>query len=403
MNEEETIRTLPDRPRRHCPECGARVADGATLCLICGTELDDEGAEGNEATTDEAGLPERAWYSGASFIKSQALRIVILALIAIVVLSGAVVLGLNLGQSQVAQELPTFTPTITNTPTFTPTPTMTPTPTETPPPTATPTPIPPQEYVVQPGDTLLAIALEYDLTIDQITTYNQLESDVIVEGQTLLIPPPTPTPGPPPTPVPGEPTATPAAFSLHTVRPGDTLSTIAEQYGISVELLRTANEIPEDSESIQVDQVLTIPLNTPTPTPQAVAASPEPTATSAGLTTYRAPHKLYPPDETIFVGADAVIALQWASVGILEDREYYQVELIVPTAEGTTTIEDTLRSTTWRVPNELYPSEEIEERTFAWRVFVVRQVTEGLDADYKIISQAGRRNSFTWVLDDGTP
>jgi len=338
------------------------------------------------------GEPESLFTSA----KWKPLRIAILVLVTVIILAGAVVLGMDLSQGNIAAEVPTFTPTITLTPTITPSPTLTPTPTPTPLPTETPTPIPPIEYVVQSGDSLLAIGLEFDLTIDELIAYNQLESEFIVEGQSLFIPPPTPTPGPPPTAIPGQPTATAAAFTLHTVRSGDTLSTIAEKYGVGVSEIRAANEIPEDSESIQVNQVLTIPQATPTPTPQTVAeTTPTPTPVP-GSVRYEAPSLLYPPENATFTGADAVIALQWSSIGILEDREYYSVELIAPSGGDTVTIQAYTRSTAWRVPSDLYPGDEAENRAYSWRIIVVRQVTGGPDPDYKIIGQAGRRRGFTW-------
>ncbi len=57
------------------------------------------------------------------------------------------------------------------------------------------------------------------------------------------------------------------------------------------------------------------------------------------------------------------------------------------------------RSTVWRVPSELFPPETVENRTFSWRVLVVRQVTGGDQATYKVISQAGRRRTFSWVTE----
>lgn len=407
MTEEETIRALPDRPHRRCPECGTRVAQGAKTCLMCGAALeDDETQSGDtesqsqadvapEATSDNGGLEDE---QGAIFTseKWKPLRIAVLAFIALVILGGAVVLGLDLSRGEIAQELPTFTPTITSTPTITPSPTATATATPTPPPTQTPTPIPPIEYIVQPGDSLLAIALEYNLTIDELTAYNQLESEFIVEGQSLFIPPPTPTPGPPPTAIPGQPTATSAAFTLHTVRSGDTLSTIAEEYGVSVSDIRSANDIPDNSESIQVNQVLTIPRSTPTPEPEQVVTEGTPTPTP-GLVYYPAPAMLYPPEDATFSGPDAVIALQWASVGILEDREFYRIELIAPDGGDTQTVQAVTKSTLWRVPKDLYPGDETGNRAFSWRVIIVRQITEGADPSYKIIGQAGRRRGFTWV------
>jgi hypothetical protein len=45
----------------------------------------------------------------------------------------------------------------------------------------------------------------------------------------------------------------------HTVVAGDTLSEIAEQYSVSIEALRRANDIPADSEHIEIGETLTIP------------------------------------------------------------------------------------------------------------------------------------------------
>ncbi len=108
---------------------------------------------------------------------------------------------------------------------------------------------------------------------------------------------------------------------------------------------------------------------------------------------------LSPRDTASFTGPDAVVALQWASVGILEEREFYQVELIVPTGEQNVTQQVVQRSTVWRIPSELFPPETVENRTFSWRVLVVRQVTGGDEATYKVISQSARRRTFTWVTE----
>lgn len=70
------------------------------------------------------------------------------------------------------------------------------------PPTATPAPDPVEEvYVVQPGDTLLAIATRYGITVDSILVANNLTNpDFVFAGQRLVIPvlgnvtPATPTP-----------------------------------------------------------------------------------------------------------------------------------------------------------------------------------------------------------------
>jgi LysM repeat protein len=362
--------------------------------MMCGTDLTEISDIADQEPASDATPAERVR-------NLKPLHIVILVIVTIAILSGSVVLGMNLASGAVSPELPTFTPTITSSPTVTPSPTTTPTPTATPLPTNTPTPIPPIEYVVQSGDTLLEIALVHDMTVEELQAYNNLGADeFIVEGQTLMIPPPTPTPGPTPTPRPGEPTATQAPFQLHTVKSGETLSEIAEQYRTSVGAILEANDLPADTETIQVNQVLTIPRSTPTPTPEIIVNV---TATpTAGLMNYPAPAMLFPPSGSVFTGDDVTIALQWASVGILDDREYYQVELIVPTEDGRETYYDYVKSTTWRVPGELLPPETVEDRDCSWRIFVVRQVTDDATADYKIISQSSARRTFTWRIEPET-
>jgi len=61
-------------------------------------------------------------------------------------------------------------------------------------------------YVIQPGDTLSHIALQFDVTVDDIKSVNGLDSDLIIAGQTLTVPghladqapPPAPAPAPAP-------------------------------------------------------------------------------------------------------------------------------------------------------------------------------------------------------------
>ncbi len=90
-------------------------------------------------------------------------------------------------------------------------------------------------------------------------------------AQTPVIAEPAVTPagetGPTATPTP-EPTATPTPEPEtvpYTVQPGDTLSTIAEQFGTDSQTLREINLLPNDD--LQVGQVLRVPNVTPTPTP----------------------------------------------------------------------------------------------------------------------------------------
>ncbi|HDQ34743.1 MAG TPA: LysM peptidoglycan-binding domain-containing protein, partial [Chloroflexi bacterium] len=263
-------------------------------------------------------------------------------------------------------------------------------------PTPTPTPIPPEAYTVRSGDTLLSIAIDYNVTVAEIQSFNDLDSDIIREGQTLYIPPPTPTPGPPPTVEPGQPTPTLSPFLTHIVRSGEVLSMIAQQYDVSIQDIRNANNIPAGSDIIQEGQVLQIPQFTPTPTlpPPEIVSLRTPTPRPA----YLAPTLLYPPHEKNFVGDEALIVLQWASVGILDANEYYRLELQLPTADADPHIITVyLQATAWRVPTEHFPAPEIANRRCEWQVTVVRRIEQEGEPRYNTIGATSNTRAFYWV------
>ncbi len=379
MDEGIEAREKVHRPR-FCPICGARVAEGAKTCLMCGADLTAVG----EAEAAEASPRPRRTLS-----RRQAM---ILGGVAVLILGAAVALGLASPKAAATPTSEIPTPTLSPSPTATPTVVLTPTPTSPPPPT--PTPIPPQSYVVQQGDTLLSIATQFGLTVDELRAYNGMDSDIIVVGQELLIPPPTPTPGPTPTWDPSLPTPTLAPFILHTVQQGDTLSTIAEKYGVTVDDIRRANNLDENDTVIRAGQVLQIPQYTPTPvaTPETVRAG---TPTPRPL--YPAPILLYPPSGAVFHGREAGIVLQWASVDLLAADESYRLTLICPSAEGETEEVIYQQATLWRVPADLFPPQEVEARQCRWKVEIVRRGS----GEERLVSRPGEERTFTWMA--GTP
>jgi len=137
-----------------------------------------------------------------------------------------------------------------------PEPTPTPTPTPAPTPAPEPTPAEPVVYVVQSGDTLLAIARKFGVTTAQIIEANNISNpNRISVGQRLVIPTgevatvvTTPEPEPEPEPV----------VVTYTVRSGDTLWGIARKFGVSSSALAELNGI-NNANYIRVGQVLEIP------------------------------------------------------------------------------------------------------------------------------------------------
>jgi len=104
---------------------------------------------------------------------------------------------------------------------------------------------------------------------------------------------------PPATETPPPPTATPTgAFIVHTVKQGETLSVIAQQYGVTIEAITQANGITDPS-LIVAGQELTIPL--PAGVPPTATPRPQPTPTPKLAPTKRPtpkPTKKPPPTAT---------------------------------------------------------------------------------------------------------
>jgi LysM repeat protein len=134
-------------------------------------------------------------------------------------------------------------------------------------------------YVVKPGDTLMAIANELGVPVEEIISLNNLADPSHLEvDQVLKVPSHG---GTQPTPVPGQPTrqatrAATAGTENYEVQAGDNASDIAARFGITVQELADANDTTVDElRTLFVGQVLTIPQfagRTPVPT-----STPEPT------------------------------------------------------------------------------------------------------------------------------
>ncbi len=120
-------------------------------------------------------------------------------------------------------------------------------------------------YTVKPGETLSEIADRLGTTVQRLIELNGIrDPDMVAEGTRLVVP--------------GAPAAArPAAVNRnareHTVQPGETLSGIADRYGVPMSRLMALNKLTEPDE-IQAGSRLV--LRASTPAPARAAAKPAP-------------------------------------------------------------------------------------------------------------------------------
>jgi LysM repeat protein len=148
-------------------------------------------------------------------------------------------------------------------------------------PVPTPSTIPatPHEYTVAKGDSFYTIAKKFGVTIKAIEAANPgIEPTKLQIGQKLQIPA---APG-----TAAEPAVTPGALEMghsgeqvYTVKSGDTLTKIANQFGTTIKALRSANNLETDK--IKVGQKLKIPPTGSSPAPAPSPAPAAPTNTTA--------------------------------------------------------------------------------------------------------------------------
>lgn len=112
-------------------------------------------------------------------------------------------------------------------------------------------------YSVQPGDTLIGIAVKHNLNLADIALANKLKNpSLIVPGQQLILPGVSATSAPEVVNRIGEQT--------HTVQPGETIGSIAAIYYAAPDDVIALNDLP-DPDLLRVGQQLTVPVIQPPP------------------------------------------------------------------------------------------------------------------------------------------
>jgi LysM repeat protein len=128
-----------------------------------------------------------------------------------------------------------------------------------------------QEYVIVKGDTFESIGKKFSVTTKAIEAANPgVVPTKLKIGQKIQIPAPTPSVSTPSAMVPAAADTSAGGEKPYTVKSGDTLTTIAKHFGVTVKELRSANNLTTDK--IKVGDKLKIPAKS--------AATPAPASTT---------------------------------------------------------------------------------------------------------------------------
>lgn len=297
------------------------------------------------------------------------------------------------GQAGITAEAPTALPTATLVP-------------ATPTPAPTATPVPPVEYTIVAGDTCGGIAQKFGVGLNELLAFNGIDENCLIRaGDTLKIPVPTPTAGPTADGATAQPTLPPNAGPTGTVPPlitykvasGDTCIDIAQRFNVTIEFLRTQNNLDENC-ALSIGQELRLVFATATPE---FTVTPFVLQTPTPRAGYAAPVLVAPQNGAAFGEGDTLVTLQWLTVGLLKPDEWYVVQ-VQPSKAITVPIYQT-KATSLKLTQDLLAG-NIEDKV-TWFVQVRRRA--GNDATgnptYVDVSLPSEVRNFTWRKPISTP
>ena len=257
---------------------------------------------------------------------------------------------------------------------------------ETPTPIATPSANGVIRHRVQEGETLVSIATLYGVSVEEIQAANNLADALIRTGDELIVPVAIPdsaeTSG-----------ATVESRFEYIVQPGDTIISIANRFGSTVEEIVIVNSLTAN-DFIRPGDVLMIPVReVPAEVLASTAGLPQEAPGSGAV--YAAPRPIGPANEEVFAVTDPVL-LRWVSVDVLAPNEWY-VLLIYPISGPARTFPSIWTKTTSYNLDAAFAPTTGEAATYAWQVSVVR-VKAGSNNQFALeaASPPSELRSFSW-------
>jgi LysM repeat protein/predicted nucleic acid-binding Zn ribbon protein len=348
---------------RRCPNCGTRVARDAESCFMCGHDL----------------RIQRKRRQRVSWIDALLVLAVLVVLAAWWRIASQPRPDSGEGEN-VAVILPTNPMLTATVPVSVALGIETPTPL----PTALPNGV--IRHRVREGETLVSIATLYGVTVEEIQSANNLTDALIRTGDELIVPvsiPETASAG----------GSTVQSRFEYTVQPGDTIISIANRFGSTVEEIVIVNSLTAN-DFIRPGDVLMIPVRE---VPAEVLASTEGAAPSDPGTgaIYAEPRPIGPANEESFAATESIL-LRWVSVDVLAPNEWY-VLLIYPISGPARTFPSIwTKTTSYTLDPEFAPTTG-ETAVYAWQVSVVR-VMPGVNNQYALeaASPPSELRSFSW-------
>ncbi len=359
----------PAAVERRCPSCGTRVARDAESCFMCGHDLRVS--------------PRRA--RGVSLVDA----ILVLAVVSVLVLWWQMGSRPVTEVADIANQaiLPGNVPLLGETGAVTSTVIITATE------TVTPSAASYVRHQVITGEALLSIAGQYGVSVDDIKAANNLSDELIRAGDVLIIPVIGPA-------AETSLNRTPASHFQYTVQSGDTIVSIAVNFGSTVEDIlavnnRSANDIirPGDNLIVPLRQTPTEVIESAAPASGESAAAAQSPANLPAI--YVEPRLIGPADAVTVVLEEAVL-FRWISVDVLAPNEWY-VLLLYPEGDAAQNLPSTwTKATSFRLGPEFAPAVG-QKASYAWQISVVRVKT---DANGQMILEAASPPSevrrFTW-------